>query len=584
MSEAQISPANPILCPRCGQALNVADNQTDVTCGCGFQAFAPYVNEANYLRAGLPKWQARLSELEDAINLGLRPAGTETGQLDAAKKPAMGAYQYLVGGGAVLLFAGLTAFVGIMWRYLGLLGQGSVLVIVTAILVVLANRLATRIQSTATALSVLAVGSWLIDSGWVINHVVDQLSPTSRVVTTFMIPALVSVLTALVFVFIGKRFANEIWHTVGTLFIPISIGLVLISAELNIAESTEVSSVLWAALALPLSVSILMLLDGTGVTKRMFTGVSHTLALVVFSLLDFGFLGASLQVDKRAALAWATHLVVLAGYSYLHANIRALTAPLVAAAVALSAGFVDLPVVVRLAFPILLSLISLRTNKNARIQPVLIISATSAVWLMLGFAQVKQAEFLPCAIALAVVTGAVVMIHAWTLKRSEYVPLGAIFLALAIIFANMHLNITFLEAFTFPIAALFLISGLFAHRINSGWSSMYWLAPGCSVAVLPSTVRAAESLEYSTRFTLSLIASILLLIVGARLRYLGMLATGLVAAVLSSRLPLGMLFSAVQPWILFTLSGVLLLLLGARFEHLRKRAGAAKAWIAGSLR
>jgi len=584
MSEAQISSANPIPCPRCGQALTAAANQTDVMCSCGFQAFGPYVSEANYLRTGLPKWQARLSELEDAIKLGLRPAGTEIGQSRGAANPPMGAYQYLVGGGSILLFAGLTAFVGIMWRYLGLVGQGAVLAAVTAILVVLANRLATRIQSTATALSVLAAGSWLIDSGWVITHLIDQLNPNSRIVTTFMIPALASVLTALVFVYLGRHYANEIWQSVGSLFIPVSIGLVLISAELNIAQSTEVSSVLWATLALPLSVSILMLLDGTGVTQRMFRGVSHTLALVVFSLLDFGFLATSLQADKRAALAWAIHLVVLAGYSYRQAKIRALSPALVAGAVALSAGFVDLPVTVRLAFPILFSVISLSTDKTSRIQPVLITSATSAVWLALGFAQVKQTEFLPYAIAIAVVTGAVCLVHAWTMKRSEFVAFGAAFLALAINFANIHWNITLLESFTLPIAAVFLASGLFAYRINSAWSSMYWLAPGCAVSVLPSAVRACESLEYSTRFTLSLIAAILLLVVGARLRYLGMLATGLVAAIILSRLPLGVLFSAVQPWILFTLSGLLLLVLGARFEYLRKRAGAAKAWIAGSLR
>ena len=63
-----------------------------------------------------------------------------------------------------------------------------------------------------------------------------------------------------------------------------------------------------------------------------------------------------------------------------------------------------------------------------------------------------------------------------------------------------------------------------------------------------------------------------------------MLTVGLIAAVILAQNPITLLFNAVQPWIAFTISGLLLLLIGARFESLRNRAGAAKAWITGSLR
>jgi len=584
VSEIQENVANPMLCPSCQQELKVAVNQADVVCACGFTAFGPYVSEVNYLRAGLPVWQARLAELEDAVSRGLRPDGSNITLTQTAPNAPLGAYQYLVGGGAILLFAGLMAFVGIMWRYLGTVGQGAVLVAVTVILGVLSNQLATRIQSTATALSVLTVGSWLIDAGWIINHVLTRWDPASRVVTTMIMPAVLSALTAVVFIYVGKKLTNTIWENVGHLFLPVSVGLILTSVELNIAESTEVTSFYWAALALPLSVSILLLLDNSTSAQRVFAGTSRTVALLVLALFTSGFVAASLQADKRAALAWALHLVLLAVYSAILPRVRGLSVVLVAAAAALSAGFVDFPIAVRVAFPALFAVVSLRTGKDSKVQPVSIISATSGAWLVLGLAQANESVVLPFAIGLSVLTGLVAMAHAWMTKRSELVPFGAAFLALSIIFSNSNSDVTELEAFTLPIAAVLLVSGMLAQRINSTLSSLLWLGPSCAVAVVPSALRAAESLDYSTRFTLSLCAALVLLVAGALLRYVGMLATGLAAVVILSRLPLAMLFSAVQPWISFTVSGVLLLVLGARFEYLRTRAGMAKAWIAGSLR
>lgn len=584
MSETNLDYENPILCPRCGLVLTALANQSDVSCACGFTAFAPYVIEANYLRIGMPKWQARLAELEDAITRGLRPEESAINNQQNSPQKPVGAYQYLVGGGSVLLFSGLAAFVGIMWNYLGTLGQGAVLTAITVLLAVLANRLSTRIESTATALSALTVGSWLIDVGWVIHLVYTDWNPTSRVITTLMIPTLLAIITAVVFNFLGKRFANAVWQVLGQVAIPVSVGLTLICIELNITNSSEVASFHLAALALPLTLSILLLVENGVAVQRVFFGLARTLALVTFSIFTFGFVIWASQVDDQVALAWALHLVLLAAFAFSRPKLRAISAPLLAGAVVLSADFSGLPIAGRVAFPVVFSLLSLRVGKESKFPTALLISATSGAWLAFGFTVNSPDELRLYAVGLSALTGLVVIVHAWLAKRSNYVAFGSGFLALAIIFTNAYLDITKLESFTLPIAVVFLGSGLCARRIDSKLSSLLWLAPSCGVALVPSALRATESLNYSMRFNASLVAAILLLIVGARLRYVGMLTVGLIAVVILARNPVTSLFNAVQPWIAFTLSGLLLLVIGARFEYLRNRAGAAKAWITGSLR
>lgn len=583
VSETNVNSANPILCPGCGQALNALPNQTDILCACGFTAFAPYVTEVNYLRAGMPKWQARLTELEDAINRGLRPEGSTEGNPQYSPKKPAGAYQYLVGGGSVLLFAGLAAFVGIMWNYLGTVGQGSVLAAVTVLLAVLANRLATRIESTATALSALTVGSWLIDVGWVIHLVYTPWNPNSLIIKTFMIPTLLAIITAVVFLYLGKKFSNTVWELLGQIAIPVSVGLTITSVTLNINKSMGVDDFYLSALALPFTVAILLLVDNGAAVQRTFLSLSRTLSLIIFSGFTFFYVAFSLKWD-HVALAWALHLVVLAVFSYSKPKLRAFSAPLLAGAVALSADFSAMPISARVAFPAVFTLLSLRVGKDLKFPTALLISATSGAWLFFGFAVNSPDELQLYAAGLSVLTGLVVIYHAWLAKRTDFVAIGSGFLALATIFTNVHLDSTKLESFTLPIAAVFLIGGLFAMRIDVKISSLLWLGPSCGVVLIPSALRATESLNYSPRFTASLVAAVLLLVVGARLRYVGMLTVGLIAAVILAQNPITSLFNAVQPWIAFTLSGLLLLLIGARFESLRNRAGAAKAWITGSLR
>lgn len=685
MPDAVVSNPTSIPCPSCGSPLLILHESTDATCACGFTAFAPYVTEAHYLRTGLPKWQARLAQLDDAISKGERPVQVAHASTQPESKSAT-ADQYLVGGGSILLFAGLAAFVGIMWRFLPTVGQGAVLTSVTVALSVLSIRLAKRIQSTATALSALSVGSWAIGMGWII----DRAGIESRIVQSLILPAMLAVLTAVVFNSFGRRFSNAIWNIVGQVFVPTSIGLVLTSLTLNISESSDVTSTQLAVLALPLTIGVVFLVGNSAMIQRAFFGVARSIAIVVLLLFATGFATAAFAADDRAALVWAIHLialtfiawrtrgsefiapytmvfaipllvfyfasatqmspatyslsalpltllllalieypaqlqrlvpeksrsllvvialllvlnfvqeaflisdsayyawaihfVVLAGCAWRRTKLRGLVPGLVAVSVALSAGFTDLPMSVRVALPVLLCLLSLRVVPESKMPTSFLISATSGIWILLSFAATTAVEARPYAALLSALTGLVLLIQAWRTKQIQSSILGSVFLAAAVVFTNVHLDVSTLDFTTLPIALAFLLSGLIAHTIDSKQSSFLWLAPSCAVAFLPSALRSSETLDYSTRFFVTLIATLALLIFGARLRYVGMLAVGLVSVLILARNPVLHLFDAVEPWIVFTLSGLLLLVVGARFEFLRKRAGVAKEWLTGSLR
>ncbi|MEI7655881.1 MAG: hypothetical protein WCJ22_03785 [Actinomycetes bacterium] len=68
-----ITGTNGIECPRCTTLLFVDTGQAETMCSCGFTGSTVYLLEADYLRAGLPGWQARLEELDAAIAAGKRP-------------------------------------------------------------------------------------------------------------------------------------------------------------------------------------------------------------------------------------------------------------------------------------------------------------------------------------------------------------------------------------------------------------------------------------------------------------------------------------------------------------------------------
>ena len=690
MSQIPGTPSSLVPCPRCGEVLPVVRDKSDVTCVCGFSAFLPYVQEAHYLRSGLPAWQARLAELDDAIARGLRPETTLPAHpgfpTQDRHKTSTSGYQFLVAGGSILLFAGLAAFVGIMWRYLGTAGQGAVLSLITITLAAISIRLVSRIPSTAAALAGLTVGSWLIDAGWAINRV----GITNDLVKNLTIPSVLAVVTALVFTFAGSRFENSIWTLVGQVFIPSALGLSLTSIALHLSQIQTITSVQLSALALPLTCGAVLILGNGPVIQRSFPGISRFLALAVLYLYAIGFVIASFISDDRAALVWAVHLaaltifawrvrgseyvapytavlvfplaieyfrtsnsltavalglavfplsllllalvefpsrlhvlvpqrsrllliiltsviafhyltlsftidhlayyswsvhfLVLAGIAFRRDKLRFCTAFFIVSAVILSAGFVDLPVGARVVIPALACLGSLRFTSAGKVPVPLLVSISSGVWILVAFI-VSPAHDVQCAAAvLGALTGAVILIQTWRTKVVEFAILAAAFLASTVVLTNAYYNVTTLESFTLPIATVLLVSGAVANRIDPTLSSLVWLAPSCASGILPSAVRASELLSYSQRFTTTLIATLVVLIFGARLRYVGMLVVGIVSVVILARNPFAFLFSTIQPWITFTLSGILLLVIGARFEDVHKRAGAAKEWITGTLR
>ncbi len=700
MSNPPISTASTVPCPKCGLVLPIIRNQNEVSCSCGFSAFAPYVLEAHYLRTGLPAWQARLAELDSAIEQGLRPEKLPLAPQSSSPKKSIGAYQYLVGGGALLLFAGLAAFVGIMWKVLGVPGQAAVLVTITLTLMVVAIRLASRIATTSKAFSFLAIGSWLINLGWLIN----QIGVESKVISHLTIHALYSVVTAVVFTFAGRRFANQVWLFVGHLAIPTSLGLVLTSITLNLNDVTRVSSAQLAALALPLTIAIVLLSNQSVVTQFQVSSLDRIISLVVLNGFTVGFLIASFVRDPHAGLVWSIHFVALALFaasrrgseflapylaivaigfaleyaltefnlsiwlisasvlplslvqvyllahwentskffpskskliysivnlsvvfhyaagSFYHAfdsaNIDRSTlidpdpfyawavhvaivlgvclilkwanflVPFLVAVIAvLAAGFTDLPIWVRALAPLVLSGLSIRQQQHSvRYRAPILTSLVSTFWILVAFATAEHNIVRYPSIAVSAVTGFVILILASKHLQAPYVLFAAPMLVASIVLLNQQLGSNLLERLTVPIGVALLICGALAFSIDKTIASLAWLAPGSGIGIIPSIVKATFEQDYSLRFIASVSVAVILLVVGARLRFLGALVIGLAVIVIAVRNPLVFVFNAVPNWLTFTVSGLLLLLVGARFEHLRKRAGTAKEWLVGTLR
>lgn len=696
MSNRPIASSSAIPCPRCGAILPIVRNQNDVTCSCGFSAFTPYVLEAHYLRAGLPAWQARLAELDSAIDQGLRPENFRSAPpVNQEKKPA-GAYQYLVGGGALLLFAGIAAFVGIMWKVLGIQGQAAVLVAITITLMIVAVRLSGRIATTARAFALLTVGSWLINLGWLVNRIGFE----NKLVTTLTIPAAYSVITALLFSFAGRRFKNMVWAFIGFLAIPVSLGLVLTSAALNINESANISSTQLVGLALPLTVGLNLLANDSVVSRFEINGVQRLISLIVLSAFSIGFFVTSFVNDSKAGLAWAVHFgfltifatfrkgseflapftgAVVLGLSIEYAltsyelsawvfsatmlplsilqlfvfvesgfnrrffpgkskliftifnlsivfhylaqsfanptnsqqslnsdptafyawaihlailiaiavrleRARFLAPFLIAGIGILTAGFTDIPVWMRLLAPLALIGFSLRTQKLSPFVIPVLLTLISTFWIVGAFVTGKADTVRYPSIVLSALAGLAVLYLAKKQAQAAFVFFAAPLLIVSVVLANQLFAGHSVERLTIPCGIVLVICGAVAFSIDGNIPSLVWLAPGSAIATIPSILKSTVEQEYSLRFILSISVAVALLIIGARLRFLGALVVGLIIIVVAVRNPLLFVFDTVPTWVTFTASGLLLILIGARFEHLRKRAGSAKEWVVGALR
>ena len=146
-----------------------------------------------------------------------------------------------------------------------------------------------------------------------------------------------------------------------------------------------------------------------------------------------------------------------------------------------------------------------------------------------------------------------------------------------------------IEAYTLGFAALLMGAGLLWRR-RGPTPSLQWLGPAVAMALIPSAIAtwaapwALDVSDLSTgwhilRLGAVLGASVILMVVGARLHLGGLLVPASVALVIASLAQVWSGLSNLPRWIGLAIAGTLLVLAGARIEWLRREGRRAVGWV-----
>ena len=140
-------------------------------------------------------------------------------------------------------------------------------------------------------------------------------------------------------------------------------------------------------------------------------------------------------------------------------------------------------------------------------------------------------------------------------------------------------EVTTVEAYSLPLAALIAVVGL--GRLYRDRTAPSWLTvgPALTAALLPSALLSIGE-EGLTRPLLVLVAGALVLVIGVLARWQAPVATGTLALVIVSASQLAPYAVGLPRWLTFGTVGLALLLLGARYEQRRRNAQQAARWVA----
>lgn len=190
--------------------------------------------------------------------------------------------------------------------------------------------------------------------------------------------------------------------------------------------------------------------------------------------------------------------------------------------------------------------------------------------LALGLAGVQQAPAGEAEVWTAVyltVSGAVVSTMSLRRDRRELAWAGGALLAAASWVRLWDLGVSSPEAYTLPSAALLVLAGLDRLRRDRSVGTMAALAPGLSLALVPTLLWALVD-PVGLRPLLLGLGCLAMVLVGARLGWTAPLALGAAAGgVLLLRLAAPYVGDAVPRWVLIAAAGAVLVALGATWER-----------------
>ena len=161
--------------------------------------------------------------------------------------------------------------------------------------------------------------------------------------------------------------------------------------------------------------------------------------------------------------------------------------------------------------------------------------------------------------------------------------LGGALLAAATWVRLADLGVHAPEAYTLPIAAALLVVGLFRLRRDPGASTLTALAPGLSLATVPSLLWVLSGDAVSLRALLLGIACLVLVLTGARLRWNAPLVVGAGVGALLVLRELAPYAAQTPQWVGIGLAGLLLTVVGVTWEQRMLQVRHATAYL-GRLR
>jgi acyl dehydratase len=216
-----------------------------------------------------------------------------------------------------------------------------------------------------------------------------------------------------------------------------------------------------------------------------------------------------------------------------------------------------------------------------RPEPVLEVSAAAVGALASAGAVLAAAD---TSVALAVhLTVAGVLVTASALlhpSRRELAWLGGLLLAAATWVRLADLGVHVVEAYTLPSAVALVAVGVWRLHRDERSATLTVLAPGLTLATVPSLLVALGE-PVSLRALLLGLACLALVLVGTRVRWAAPLVVGAaVGAVLVLR-ELAPYAAQLPPWLVIGLSGTVLTAVGVTWESRMRDVRTASRYVAG---
>jgi hypothetical protein len=530
------------------------------TCVCGLSAYEGYLREYGYLTERRQWLWERIAEHagppdpNTAREYGIWPPSPSAAQPRIRKSTS--AQTLLVSLGAALLILASLVFVAVAWDLIGPIGQLSVLAAVAVMTGTTAVLVRARVPRTAEALAVVAFGMGLIVAAAAVElgTLPDSWRPGYDV--------LVAALAVTFGIAAGQLFGTTTWLWLGYLSTPVLVGTLLGLVGLRPEPAMTIAALAFVGLAGGLLLSSQKI---DPLPARVAAAVSLTVAgLYTLALLDY-----SPPSGASIALAAGLLLVLL---------IHEVTTSRIAAWVGwpmfgvwLSLLAIHLPdgqwraIAVAAAGVALLFLLS-RWGVG--------IAALSAgsLWTTWVFAEDPQWPFF-------MVMG--LGLFAFSLRRSAASLAWFGVLALEVAYLLEFEEVPFFEVPTLILAAMLLFAGLIQKRAGEQ-RSLVVFGPALTAALLPTSMLAWDDVWSRTaliRFAVIMLVGVVCLLLGVRLRLLGLVLPSAVAVSIAATAQLWATLDTLPRWLALALAGVALIVMGARIEWVRSQGARTSHWL-----